>query len=198
MTGKISKMQRQVLLLTIFSHEESVIDLEVINKNTPMDIRTLQRDISELTAAGFLDVRFDKRNKCYTGEVYIPRSLPDLDERKRKYFEKILHYERMIFGISMCLEVDLIEDILFEMQLFEWNYQGWAEECGIPEFEPRYSGPVLDNELSADSVYFKMFPNAKEKDFKKDIQFLKGIGYTIEYCEELKVYFIDFPEEIEA
>ncbi|MCR5605157.1 MAG: hypothetical protein K6G27_15860 [Lachnospiraceae bacterium] len=198
MTGKISKMQRQVLLLTIFSHEESIIDLEVINKNTPIDIRTLQRDINELTAAGFLEVRFNKRSKCYVGEVYIPHSLHDIDEKKRKYFEGVLHYERMIFGLGKCLELDQVHDVLFEMQLFEWMYQDWAEECGIPELEPKYSGPVLDNELSADRVYFKMFPDANEKDLKKDIQFLNGIGYAIEYCEELKVCYIDFPEEIEA
>ena len=144
-------MQRQVLLLIIFSHEESIIDLEMINKNTPIDIRTLQRDMNDLSMAGFLDVRFDKGEKRYVGEVYIPNHLPDIDARKRKHFEDILHYEKMIFAMGNCLERDFIEDVLFEMDLFESLHKDWSEECGLSEFEPEYSGMALDPNLSVSS-----------------------------------------------
>ena len=169
MTGKITKAQRQILLLIVFSHVESIIDLDVIKLNVPTDIRTLQRDIKELTAAGFLKIMYNRKENRYSGKVFIPRTISAIDDRKRGYFEVVRHYEKMIFGKT-------------------------ERYC----FEPEYRGPIMNKELSADRVYFKMFPNAREDDFKRDVRFLREIGFPIDYCERLKIYYIDFPEKLEA
>ena len=197
MTGKITKIQRQILLLMVFSHKESIIDLDVIKLNVPIDIRTLQRDIKELTEAGFLKVSYDRRENRYLGSVFVPKTIDAKDEKKQRYFERIRHYEKMIFSMYECITIDLVEDIISELDIYEYMHRDW-EKTGRFFYEPEYRGPDLDRELSADEVYFKLFPKAKDSDFMKDICFLKEIGFPIDYCEKLDVYYTDFPDALEA
>ncbi len=197
MTGKISKIQRQILLLTIFSFEESIIDLDVIKLNVSIDIRTLQRDIKELTEAGFMDVCFDRKENRYSGKVYIPVSFAQFDEKKQRYYEKVRHYEIMIFGMYESLASELVDEAVSELELHDYLYEKWIKD-GKDGYEPEYRGPVINEEFSADRVYFRLFPKASKDDFLQDVQFINDIGFYVGFCERLKVYYTDFPEVLEA
>ena len=191
-----SKLKRQVLLLVIFGHKRSIIDLEVIQKSVSINIRTLQRDINELSEAGFLEANYDRAEKRYRGEVYLPNSLDNIPSEKRKFYQDMERFVEIIFNME-CLtysDIDYSLDILHmneDMRLF------WIED-GKYGPEPEDEDLRLDRELSADKVYYEMFPGTGKKEFERDLKFLKDIGYPIEYDEELDVYYKDFPEELPA
>ncbi|MCR5685892.1 MAG: hypothetical protein K6G81_10825 [Lachnospiraceae bacterium] len=196
MTGYSSKLKRQVLLLVIFGHVNSIIDLEVINKSVPMNIRTLQRDINELSEAGFLDVSFDRVGKCYQGEVYIPETFSGIPDEKRKYYQNMARFVRIIFDME-CLTYSEIDEALFQLHYYKDMYEFWIEDDKYGP-EPKCEDLKIDESLSADKAYYRMFPQLGKKDFEKDCEFLRDIGYPIEYDEELDVYYKNFPEELPA
>ncbi len=196
MTEYNSKLKRQVLLLVIFAHERSIIDLEVIQKSVSMNIRTLQRDINELSEAGFLKASYDRTGKRYRGEVYFPDSLDHIPAEKRKYYQNMIRFMEIIFHMD-CLTY---RDIEYSLDILHMNIDQhfvWIED-GKYGPEPKYEDIRLDKELSADKVYHELFPGAGKKEFERDLRFLREIGYPIEYDEELGIYYKDFPEELPA
>ncbi len=191
------KLKRQVTLLAIFDHDEAIIDLNVINKNVSINIRTLQRDIKELSAAGFLDVHYDHIREMYDGTVFVPERLPVMPPKQRKHFEAVRHFEKIILEMD-CLDERDIEKSLENLHFNQESYEDWLEDDCIYKGAPHYVEVDLDEELSADKVYHKMFPESDKRSFQKDRRFLEDIGYPIEYNEELKVYYKRFPEELKA
>ncbi len=189
-----SKLKRQVLLLAIFDHEEAIIDIDVINMNMPINVRTLQRDIKELSEAGFLDVSYDRVRERYDGVVFTPEYLPELPPKQKRHFENIKHFEKILFEMD-CLDERDIEKALDNLHYNEDIYEFWEEDDWQP---PKYVDIGLERDLAADKVYFRMFPKASRKDFDRDLKLLAEIGYPIEYDEELNVYYKDFPEEVRA
>lgn len=196
MAGYGSKLKRQVLLLVIFTHVNSIIDLEVINKSVSVNIRTLQRDFNELSEAGFLDVKYDSVGRRYQGEVHIPEGFSEIPVEKRKYYRDMAHFFRIIFEME-CLTRREIDDALSRLHEYKEMYDFWIEDDKYGP-EPQCEDLKIDENLSADKAYYRMFPQSGKKDFKRDCAFLRDIGYPIEYDEELDVFYKDFPEELPA
>ena len=192
-----SKLKRQVALMAVFDHDEAIICLDVICKNVPgINIRTLERDIKELNEAGFMDVKYDRAEKTWSGLVRIPDKAPELSPKRRKDFDDLVHFEKILFTMR-CFTYRDAEMALDELHEYKDMHDFWEEDDMFGP-EPVYMKKYLNEELSVDKAYFRLFPDAEMDDFEKDVNFLRDIGYPIEYDKELQVYYADFPELLRA
>ncbi len=192
-----SKLKRQVALLTVFAHREAIKSFNVIRKNVPnITLRTLERDIKELNEAGFMDVKYYKTDRIWHGEVYIPDKAPEMSLKRRKDFDNLVHFEYILFTMK-SLEFDEVDNALYKLHQYQEMYEWWEEDDKYGP-EPKYDKADLNEDISADKAYFRIFPNATKADFEKDVRFLCDIGYPIEYSEELNVYYTNYPEQLIA
>ncbi len=187
-----AKLKRQVQLLVAFGYKDAILSLNVIQKNVPTNIRTLQRDIKELSEAGFLKAYYDRAERRYRGKINIVESFDEFPPEKRKHYQMIEHFLDILWDME-CLTPREVE---YSLDIHHRNrdlYEFWIEEGKIDP-KPVPDDIMLDRELGADKVYFKMFPGAEQKDFERDLRFLEEIGYPIRYDEELDVYYKDISE----
>ncbi len=192
-----SKLKRQAALLAVFEHDEAIICLDVIRNNVPgINIRTLERDIRELNEEGFTDVNYDRAERTWSGWVGIPDKVPELSSKRRKDFDSLVHFEKILFTMN-CLTCEDIERARDELHEYLDMCDFWEEDDRFGP-EPVYEKKYLNEAMSADKAYFRLFPENGMADFEKDVRFLREIGYPIEYDEELKVYYTDFPHLLNA
>ena len=95
------------------------------------------------------------------------------------------------------LEFDEVDNALYKLHQYQEMYEWWEEDDKYGP-EPKYDKADLNEDISADKAYFRIFPNATMADFEKDVRFLCDIGYPIEYSEELNVYYTNYPEQLIA
>ena len=162
--NQLTQLDRQLLIYEIFYFCQE-ISFEEIRSRIPIDIRTMQRDIADLTAAGLISVRYAKDVNAY---VHVPiKENPPTDKKAEYSIKKQQHIERLA----------RIGKLMFELKSDE-----------VAEFS-NY-GETFDRSKyrSCREYYFEMFPEATPRMMQHDFEELRRIGYRIDYIREIDMY----------
>lgn len=154
---ELSKLERQLLLYEVFLRFLG-LELETILQVLPLERRMLQRDVKDLTDAGLIKVRFDKKSKQYI-RIFESKEFVG-DDSKISRHKHLLRLQRL--GI-------LITSL-------------WNDEISSDE---KY---VRSNYHSCKDVYTQLFPNVSDSTMQRDFRVLNRIGYHIVYNRKLRYY----------
>lgn len=162
----LKQLERQLILYDIFQTNYEDTRLDTIQYHLPgIKIRTLQRDIKDLSDAGVLLVYFSREKDAYInyGENldnnYYSEGILKRISRKRK-----LTREKTKISPKKKEHLERIKRLTTLM--------GCA-------------GSIKANEL-----YFELFPDATERMRKRDFEVLRHIGFIAGFYEEENDYVI--------
>lgn len=167
----LTKLERQLLMYDIFS-QCTVIEFVEITNLLPINKKMIERDIKDLTDAGLISVTFSKKENGYihSGEPKFCET--ETNERRKE------HLMRLVRLATLMRELDSNWSDDYEEML----------ELEIKEGETYFSEAEKLTHYTAVDCYYELFPDASEKDWKRDFETLNHIGYTI-YCTEKGNYY---------
>lgn len=155
---ELKKIERQVLLYEVLSWSK-IADKEYIFSYLPMGNRMLERDMKDLSDAGLINLRFDRKRKCYVKnekEYFIDDS--EWTEVRRRHLNRLYRLCHLICN----LQNDEVR---------------WDEEF------------IRDEKITAARSYREMFPECSPRTMQKDFVTLNRIGYPIKYDRKLRYYY---------
>lgn len=154
---ELKKIERQVLLYEVLSRSE-IPDKKYIFSYLPIGNRMLERDMKDLSDAGLINLRFDRKKKCYVKnekEYIIDDS--EWTEAKRRHLKRLYR---------ICHLIDNLQN----------DEVTWNEEF------------IREEKMTAAKSYREMFPECSPRTMQKDFATLNRIGYPIEYDRKLRYY----------
>lgn len=156
-TIELKKIERQVLLYEVLSGSK-ITDKEFIFSYLPIGNRMLERDMKDLSDAGLINLRFDRKRKCYVKnekEYIIDGS--EWTEVKRRHLKRLYR---------LCHLIDNLQN----------DEVIWNEEF------------IREEKMTAAKSYREMFPECSPRTMQKDFVTLNRIGYPIKYDRKLRYY----------
>lgn len=156
-TIELKKIERQVLLYEVLSGSK-ITDKDFIFSYLPVGDRMLERDMNDLSDAGLINLRFDRKRKCYVKngkENIIDDS--EWTEAKRRHLKRLYR---------LCHLIDNLQN----------DEVIWDEEF------------IREEKMTAAKSYREMFPECSPRTMQKDFATLNRIGYPIKYDRKLRYY----------
>ena len=162
----LKQLERQLILYDIFQTNDEDTRLDTIKLHLPgIKMRTLQRDIKDLTDAGVLQVYFSRDKEAYI--IYDEyRDISCYSEGIQKRIER----KRKLAGKNEEVSPKKKEHLERLRRLT--TLMGCAD-CG-----------------NANKLYFELFPEATERMRKRDFEVLRHIGFIAGFYEEEYDYVI--------
>lgn len=165
-TRELKQIERQLILYDIFQQNNEDTKLSTIKYHLPgMNMRTLQRDIRDLTDAGLLQVYFSRDRNAYIN-YHEYRDISGYSEGIQKRIAK----KRKSAGEKGAVSSGKKEHLERLKRL--------TELMGCEVYE------------KAVELYFKLFPEATERMRKRDFEVLRHIGFYAGYDSEENDYVI--------
>ena len=163
---ELKQLERQLILYDIFQTNEEDTRLSTIKYHLPgINVRTLQRDIKDLTDAGVLQVYFSRDKDAYINcEEY--RNISDYSEGIQKRIMK----KRKSAGEN--------EEVSAKKKEHLERLKRLTKLMGCVGCE------------KANEVYFELFPDATERMRKRDFEVLRHIGFIAGFDIEENDYVI--------
>ena len=163
---ELKQLERQLILYDIFQTNDEDTRMSTIKYHLPgINVRTLQRDIKDLTDAGVLQVYFSRDKDAYINyEEY--RNISGYSEGIQK---RIMRKRRLV-GKNEEVSPKKREHLERLKRLTKFM------EC---------IGCEKANEL-----YFELFPEATERMRKRDFEVLRHIGFIAGFDSEENDYVI--------
>lgn len=156
-TIELKKIERQVLLYEVLSGSK-ITDKDFIFSYLPVGDRMLERDMNDLSDAGLINLRFDRKKMCYVKnekEYIIDDS--EWTEAKRRHLKRLYR---------LCHLIDNLQN----------DEVIWDEEF------------IREEKMTAAKSYREMFPECSPRTMQKDFATLNRIGYPIKYDRKLRYY----------
>ena len=162
----LKQIERQLILYDIFQQNDEDTRLSTIMFHLPgMNMRTLQRDIKDLTDAGLLQVYFSRDKNAYINyDEY--RDISCYSEGIQKRITK----KRKIAGENEDVSPKKKEHLERLKRLTK------LMSCEVYE--------------KAVELYFELFPDATERMRKRDFEVLRHIGFYAGFDSEQNAYVI--------
>ena len=167
MAAKVLKqIERQLILYDIFQQNDEEIRLSTIMYHLPgINVRTLQRDIRDLTNAGLLQVYFSRDKNAYINY---------------EEYRDISYYSE---GIQ--------KRIVRKRKLAGENEEVSTKKKGHFERLKRLTKLMrCEAYEKAVELYFDLFPEATEGMRKRDFEVLRHIGFCAGFDSEEKDYVL--------
>ena len=163
---ELKQIERQLILYDIFQQNEEDTRLDTIMYHLPgINVRTLQRDIKDLTDAGLLQVYFSRDKNAYINyDEY--RDISCYSEEIQKRITK----KRKMVGENENVSVKKKEHLEQLKRL--------TKLMGCEVYE------------KAIELYFELFPDATERMRKRDFEVLRHIGFYAGFDSEQNDYVI--------
>ena len=162
----LKQLERQLILYDIFQTNDEDTHMDTIRYHLPgIKVRTLQRDIKDLSDAGVLQVYFSRDKDAYINyDEY--RDISCYAEGIQKRIER----KRKLAGENKKVSPKKKEHLERLKRLT--TLMGCAD-----------SG-------NANKLYFELFPEATERMRKRDFEVLRHIGFIAGFYEEEYDYVI--------
>ena len=163
---ELKQIERQLILYDIFQQNEEDTRLDTIMYHLPgINVRTLQRDIKDLTDTGLLQVYFSRDKNAYLNyDEY--RDISCYSEEIQKRITK----KRKMVGENENVSVKKKEHLEQLKRL--------TKLMGCEVYE------------KAIELYFELFPDATERMRKRDFEVLRHIGFYAGFDSEQNDYVI--------
>ena len=163
---KLKQIERQLILYDIFQQNDEDTRLSTIMYHLPgINVRTLQRDIRDLTDAGLLQVYFSRDKNAYINyDEY--RDISCYSEGIQNRIAK----KRKLVGENEDVsdkKKEHLERLKRLTMLMSCEVYGKAAE-----------------------LYFNLFPEATERMRKRDFEVLRHIGFCAGFDSEVKDYVL--------
>ena len=83
-------------------------------------VRKKYQELGQVRKIGILgtDVRYDRNRKVWRGWGDIPDEIPEMSSKRRRDFENIVHFEKILFEMN-CLTVSEIDRVLDELHVYQ-------------------------------------------------------------------------------
>ena len=163
---ELKQIERQLILYDIFQQNEEDTRLSTIMFHLPgMNMRTLQRDIRDLTDAGVLQVYFSRDKNAYIN-YHEYRDISYYSEGIQKRIAK----KRKLAKEN--------KDVSPRKQEHLERLKRLTELMGYEVYE------------KAVELYFNLFPGATERMRKRDFEILRHVGFYAGFDKEEKDYVI--------
>ena len=155
---RLTQLLRQLLLYEIFCFCEEV-SYEEIRCRIPMNQRTIQRDIADLTEAGLLSVYYSRSRQAYVDKEnpLVEVDASKVSQRKKAHHEKL----RRLSWLMRNLQHDKVS----EYEKFDRS---------------KYK--------SCKDYYFEEFPEATIHMMQHDFKELNRLSYWIKYVPQIDFY----------
>ena len=163
---QLKQIERQLILYDIFQQNNEDTRLSTIMHHLPgLNVRTLQRDIRDLTDAGLLQVYFSRDKNAYINyDEY--RDISCYSEGIQKRITK----KRELAGENEDVSVKKKEHLERLKRLTK------LMSCEVYE--------------KAVELYFELFPEATERMRKRDFEVLRHIGFYAGFDSEENKYVL--------
>ena len=163
---QLKQIERQLILYDIFQQNNEDTSLSTIMHHLPgLNVRTLQRDIRDLTDAGLLQVYFSRDKNAYINyDEY--RDISCYSEGIQKRITK----KRELAGENEDVSVKKKEHLERLKRLTK------LMSCEVYE--------------KAVELYFELFPEATERMRKRDFEVLRHIGFYAGFDSEENKYVL--------
>lgn len=201
---KLDKLIRQLEIYRIF-YTCRTIEYREITRRIDVSIKTIQRDVKDLSDAGLIAVRFSQKRNGYVhlkdnkppifaenGDQILKTPVSDENQARIQHLKKLNRLATIIVGIEN-------EDIpLYEKQGYidESVYQYAMEEpeeylLDYDEF-PESNGNQNRHYYNYIDWYKETFPDCSKSTMYRDFKDLNRLGLKIGYNKEFKYYECDF------
>ena len=163
---KLKQIERQLILYDIFQQNNEDTRLSTIMHHLPgINVRTLQRDIRDLSDAGLLQVYFSRDKNAYINyDEYRDISCYSEGIQKRITKKRMLNGENEEVSAKKKEHLERLKRLT---KLMSCEIYGKAVE-----------------------LYFELFPEATERMRKRDFEVLRHIGFYAGFDNEQNDYVI--------
>lgn len=201
---KLNKLIRQMEIYRIF-YVCRTIEYREITRLIDVSIKTIQRDVKDLSDAGLIAVRFSKKRNGYVhlkdckstifdengGQILTPQVF-DENQARNRHLKKLNRLAVIIVGIEN-------EDIpLYEKQDYDndtvYQYAIDESEEYLRDFNefPESDGNENRHYYNYVDWYKETFPDCSKSTMYRDFKDLKRLGLQIGYNREEQYYDYDF------
>lgn len=165
-TRKLKQLERQLILYDIFQQNDEDTRMDTIIHHLPgINVRTLQRDIRDLTDAGVLQVYFSRDKDAYINyDEYRDISYYSEGIQKRIIKKRKTAREKTEVSFKKKEHLERLKRLTKLM-----GYAGYG---------------------NANKLYFELFPKATERMRKRDFEVLRHIGFVAGFDSEENDYVI--------
>lgn len=163
---ELKQIERQLILYDIFQQNDEDTRLSTIMYHLPgLNVRTLQRDIRDLTDAGLLQVYFSRDKNAY------------------------INYEE--YRDISCYSEGIQKRITKKRNQVEENEEVSAKKKEHLERLKRLT-KLMSCEAyeKAAELYFELFPEATERMRKRDFEVLRHVGFYAGFNSEDNTYVL--------
>lgn len=163
---ELKQIERQLILYDIFQQNDEDTRLSTITHHLPgINLRTLQRDIKDLTDAGLLQVYFSRDKGAYINyDEYRDISCYSEGIQKRIIKKRKMEGENEEVSSKKKEHLERLKRLTKLMS------------CEVYE--------------KAVELYFELFPDATERMRKRDFEVLRHIGFHAGFDSEQNAYVI--------
>lgn len=193
MADREPKINRQIFIYHIIKGNK-YNGPEDINAIIPVKIRTLQRDIKDLTDAGLIKVKYDKKEGIYKSALKDGETLKFNENVTGRRRDHLLKLYRLCY-LSDNLESTPYEDIRkYELEYEEHEFiledarENPEEYEGLSDdfFDPPKPPEIKD----AREHYRTLFPGLSVRTMLRDFKIMNHTGMDIHYYPKYKAYLI--------
>lgn len=207
---KFNKIIRQLAIYQIF-YKCRRIEYREITVKIDTSIRTIQRDVRDLSDAGLIDVRFSTSRNAYIHNNSCKPPLYENDQElalrppvlggnhaRNRHLKKLNRPATIIF-LAQNEDIPFYEKLGYpDEDVYEWARDEPEDYLSYNDGFPDSNGNEHRHYVNYIDWYQKTFPDCSRSTMFRDFKVLRQLGLTIGYNNMYRYYelnFDDFYEE---